>query len=99
MRRAARIDTNQPEIVNGLRERGCVVAHLHTIGKGVPDICVGFGGRNYLFEIKDPRRPLSQRRLTPDEKIWHKTWNEKGRADIIETIEQAMEIMIKDLEK
>lgn len=99
MRRAARIDTNQPEIVKGLRDRGCVVAHLHTIGRGVPDICVGFGGRNYLFEIKDPTRPLSQRMLTSDEKIWHKMWNEKGRVDIIESVEQAMDIITKDLKK
>lgn len=40
-RRAARVDRNQPEIVAELRERDYIVVHLHTLGKGVPDILVG----------------------------------------------------------
>ena len=99
MRRNARVDENQPQIVENLRKEGCVVTHLHTLGRGVPDICVGYGGRNYLFEIKDPRKPPSQRRLTPDEARWHSFWNEGGRVYIIETAKQAMDIIKKDLNK
>ena len=97
MRRAARVDGNQPEVVAKLREKGCVVSHLHTIGMGVPDILVGYGGRNYLFEIKDPTRPLSQRRLTQDEQRWHIAWNEKGSVHTIESAEQGMTIILNDL--
>lgn len=99
MRRAARVDSNQPEIVAKLREYGCLVLHLHTLGRGVPDICVGYGGRNYLFEIKDPRKPPSQRRLTKDENEWHLIWQLKGQVDVIETALQAIKIIEKDLEK
>ena len=48
-----RIDANQPEIVDGLRRIGATVRSTATIGIGFPDICVGFRGKNYLFEIKD----------------------------------------------
>ncbi len=96
MRRAARVDSNQPEIVENLRKLGCEVLHLHQLGNGAPDICVGFGGRNYLFEIKDPRKTPSQRRLTPDELLFHNKWNVFGRVHIIETANQAFEIIKKD---
>jgi Holliday junction resolvase len=74
MRRAARVDANQKEIVEYLRKRGASVQLLHTVGKGCPDIVVGYGGCNYLFEIKDGSKPASQRKLTPDEQEWHDEW-------------------------
>lgn len=39
-----RVDRNQAEIVKALREAGASIAHLHTIGHGVPDILVGVQG-------------------------------------------------------
>ena len=47
-----RVDMNQPEIVADLRGIGATVQHLHMVGKGCPDILVGFRGNNWLFEIK-----------------------------------------------
>ena len=52
MRRKARVDTNQREIVNFARHHGCTVAHLHAVGKGIPDLLIGYRGRNYLVEVK-----------------------------------------------
>ena len=37
---AARADANQPEIVECLRRLGYLVAHTHTLGRGLPDIIV-----------------------------------------------------------
>jgi hypothetical protein len=44
MRRIARVDKNQAEIVSALRKAGARVLHLHQHGEGCPDILVGFLG-------------------------------------------------------
>lgn len=91
MRRIARVDANQKEIVDSLRKIGASVQHIHTLGKGCPDIMVGYRGRNYLFEIKDGSKPLSQRKLTADEEIWISSWN--GHVVIIEKFQDAFEVL------
>ena len=48
-RRAAKIDHNQPEIVKALRNIPDV-----TVEVGKDDILVGFKGKTYWFEIKEP---------------------------------------------
>jgi hypothetical protein len=67
MKFAARIDANQPAIVAAIRKMGATVLHLHTIGKGAPDILIGYQGKNALVELKDGAKPPSARKLTPDE--------------------------------
>ena len=74
MRRAARVDRNQKEIVEHLRKKGATVQPLHTVGRGCPDLLVGYAGTNYLIEVKDGDKPASQRKLTPDEDAWHYMW-------------------------
>lgn len=81
----ARTDANQTQVVNAFRMFGCSVQHLHTIGKGCPDILVGYKGKNYLFEIKDGDKPQSQRRLTEDEMKWHKLWT--GQVKVIDSVD------------
>lgn len=91
MRRAARTDRNQKQVVEDLRALGFSVQHLHQIGKGCPDICVGKNGRNYLFELKDPEKPPSARRLTSDEEDWFSKW--RGQVDIAHDAEEIIEIV------
>lgn len=91
MRRNAKIDDNQPAIVEGLRKFGCSVQSLANIGKGCPDIVCGYRCVNFLFELKDPAKPTSARKLTPDQEKWHSEW--KGSIYVIETLEQAIEII------
>lgn len=52
MRRAAKVDSNQTELVNCLRSLGCSVAITSTIGKGFPDLVVGVAGKTLLVEVK-----------------------------------------------
>ncbi|KWA35926.1 hypothetical protein WT41_01635 [Burkholderia territorii] len=93
MRRAARADGNQADIVVGLRQIGASVTPLHMVGSGCPDLAVGYKGRTVLFEVKDPKQPPSKRRLTDDEAIWFGNW--RGEAYVIETLEQAIEYLMK----
>ncbi len=39
-----RVDSTQAQIVKELRRLGMEVEHLHTVGKGCPDILVGYKG-------------------------------------------------------
>jgi hypothetical protein len=96
MRRACRTDSNQFQIVTALREAGCSVQPLHTVGAGVPDLLVGCvmpsGDRlNYLLEVKDGGKPPSKRQLTADEQSWHKNW--KGQVNVITSIKEALELI------
>ena len=92
MRRAAKIDINQPELVRQLRSiPGCTVQPLHDVGGGVPDLAVGWMGVNYFLEIKNNSLPPSKRRLTSDEKRWHSKW--AGQVAIVETFEDCLNVL------
>ena len=53
-RRAARTDANQSQIVEALRQSGCVVRCTHQLGGGFPDLCVFVprSGKLCLIEVK-----------------------------------------------
>ncbi|OED34242.1 hypothetical protein AB832_07750 [Flavobacteriaceae bacterium (ex Bugula neritina AB1)] len=53
MKRAAKVDKNQPEIVKFLRSCGAQVLLTHQI-KNAFDILVGFRGELFIMEIKNP---------------------------------------------
>lgn len=74
MRRAAKIDANQTQVVEALRAAGATVQSLAAVGQGVPDLLVGFQGKTLLMEVKDGRKPPSQRQLTEDQLKWHGAW-------------------------
>jgi Holliday junction resolvase len=82
-----RVDMNQRNIIEALRDVGATVTDTHSLGKGFPDIVVGHAGLNYLFEIKHPENGS----LTPDEKNFRVTW--AGQADTITCWRDAFEIM------
>jgi hypothetical protein len=88
VRTRARVDTNQPAIVEVLRGAGATVLHLHTIGRGCPDIAVGIHGKNYLMEIKDGSKSPSKQKLTRDEQEWHDAW--RGEVCIVSSVDEAL---------
>lgn len=89
MRGAARVDDNQAEIVDALRRCGCLVEVLSRVGRGVPDLLVGTPrGRLIMIEVKDGKKPPSERRLTPDQREWHQRWR-RYPLFIVESIRDA----------
>jgi hypothetical protein len=88
VRRAAKIDANQREIVKALQSIGCSVAPLSTVGNGMPDLLVGHKGRNLLLECKDGEKAPSARKLTPDQEAWHAAW--KGQTAIVYSVDDAI---------
>ena len=89
MRRAAKVDANQGDMVAALRKLGFTVEPLHAVGGGVPDLMLGRGGRNYLVEVKDGSKPPSARKLTPAQVDWHAAW--RGSVHVFADIETAIE--------
>ncbi len=89
--RAARVDDNQGEIVAYLRSMVASVQVLSAVGKGCPDLLVGYRRRNVLIEVKDGDKPPSKRKLTPDEREWHALW--RGEVRIAESIDDARSIL------
>jgi hypothetical protein len=69
MRRAAKIDANQTEIVDAFRKLGASVQSLAALGKGVPDIMVSLGGITWLVEIKAGRS-----KENPLQTAWASSW-------------------------
>ena len=91
MRRAAKIDANQDEVVKALRAVGASVQSLAATGKGCPDLLVGFRGVNYLMEVKDGNKRPSEQLLTDDQVIWHKHW--LGTVQVVNSSEKALRIL------
>lgn len=88
MRRAARVDANQGEIVKVLRRIGATVQHLSKVGEGCPDLLVGYHKRNFLLEIKDGAKPPSDRKLTPEQDFWHAMW--AGQVHVVKNVDEAL---------
>ena len=91
----ARIDTNQKEIVEALRDAGATVVSLASMKHGCPDLMVGYAGETLLMEIKRDAKA----RFTPDQLDFLGKW--KGgaisRVDSVEAAIRALGIIKKVL--
>ena len=89
VRRAARRDTNEPEIIEALRAVGATVQSLDE--RGVPDLVVGFRQSTYLLEVK-----TAKGKLTKDQVVWHAAW--KGQVAVVRTVEEALAVIGAEVE-
>lgn len=89
MRRAAKVDRNQAEIVKALRQAGATVQSLAPCGFGVPDLLVGFQRQTFLMEVKDGGRIPSERRLNDDQIAWHIDWR-GGPCVVVNSVGEAL---------
>ena len=96
MRTAARIDSNQTEIINAFRKLGCSVWPTHQLGKGFPDAVVAKNCKTVLVEIKDGSKAKSARVLTQDEQKFHDNW--RGIVLIVENLSDVIDA-VKGLER
>jgi hypothetical protein len=86
MRRAAKVDANQEQIVSALRAAGASVQSLAPIGKGCPDLLVAFRGQMYLIEIKRGKGKVNELQGK-----WHGDW--KADVYVAYDPEQALQII------
>jgi Holliday junction resolvase len=88
MRRAAKVDRNQPEIVAALRRIGFAVQPMHAVGAGFPDLCAARWGVNYLIEVKDGLAVPSAQKLTPRQVEWHAEWT--GQVCVLTSVDDVI---------
>ncbi len=86
MRLAAKVDSNQAEIVKALREVGMSVLSLAPMGKGCPDLLVADDDSYFLIEVKGPKGELN-----PIQQEWIREW--RGVVHICRTVDDALHIV------
>ena len=74
--------------MSALRAAGASVQSLASVGKGCPDLAVGFRGVNYFLEVKDGSLSPSRRQLTDDQKDWHGSW--RGNVVNVNSVDEAL---------
>lgn len=79
-------DQNQKEIVKALRQIGASVFNTAPLGKGFPDLVIGYRRKNYLIEVKTEKG-----KLTPHEEEFFNTWN--GEVSLVRNIEDAIRVI------
>jgi hypothetical protein len=89
VRRAAKVDQNQEQIVTALRGYGASVQSLAPIGNGCPDLLVAKGGRMYLMEVK-------RGKAEPNElqKRWHIEW--RSEVHVVRSVDEALSVIRED---
>lgn len=83
MRRAARTDGNQADIVSALRQCGASVQVLSAVGAGCPDLLVGYHGMALLMECKS-----EDGKPTPEQVVWHRAWT--GHVAVVRSVDEAI---------
>jgi hypothetical protein len=72
MRRAARRDAGEQDIIKAMREAGAYVKVIND--EGLFDLLVSYRGKTLMIEVKDGTKPPSARRLTDAEQKFHDEW-------------------------
>lgn len=83
--RGKRKDIAQADIERGLAKLGISFADTSALGKGFPDLVIGYQGSNYLYEVKN----TAKGKLTPLETNFQEGW--QGQYKVVWSIEQILE--------
>jgi Holliday junction resolvase len=73
MRRAAKVDSNQKDIVKALLDVGASVLSIAQVGNNAPDIIAGFRGVDTMMEIKRDHKA----KLKPGQVEFAASWRGK----------------------
>lgn len=82
MRRAARRDAIEPEVIDALKALGATFEQLDL--EDGPDLLIGFRGVNHLVELRSGLRG----RLSEEQKQWHERWRGSSavRRSVVEVL-------------
>ena len=86
MRRAAKVDLGQAEIVSALRKCGISVHSTAALGKGFPDLIAADSKQVWLIEVKGPKG-----KLTDDQVAFIATW--RGPVHVVRSVDDALRIV------
>lgn len=91
VRRAAKVDANQTEIVDAFRSMGVSVLITSSAGDGFTDLVIGWGGITVLVEVKDGNKVPSERKLTPKQQDLHGSF--LGAITVVECVAHVVELV------
>lgn len=87
------IDDNHNEVVSAFRRLGGVVTST-TCVKQFCDMVVAYNGHWILIEVKDGKKPPSQRKLTEREQRYHDDVSKVGcMVHIVESVEDVIKLI------
>ena len=87
-----RKDTNQAAIEAVLKQLGIAYFDTSALGRGFPDLAVGYKGKNFLFEVKTaPDLPRARKLLTPAEQEFEAEWG--GQYHVVTNFEEVWEVI------
>lgn len=98
VRRAPRIDSNHAAIVRALKDVGCSVQSLASIGRGCPDLLVAYRGKTFVIEVKRPAGPkggVSRASLNDAQAKWRAAW--RGPVGVVRDGAQAVRYVLGGL--
>ena len=90
MRRAARRDANEGDIIKAMRAEGAYVKQIND--EGLFDLLVSYRGETLMVEVKDGAKPPSARRLTDAEQKFHDEWPGSDLY-IVNSVEEAIALL------
>ena len=88
MRRAARVDANQAEIIAALRTAG---ASVHIIEVPV-DLLVGYMEKTVLIEVKNPKSRYGKQGLNENQAEFLNTWD-GGPVAMVDSVDAALQVL------
>ena len=91
MRRAARRDDNEKQIIDALRRCGAYVKVIND--DGTFDLLVAYHGVTLLLEVKDGAKPPSARKLTDAEQKFHDEWP-NDNLHIVNSVDEALALLL-----
>jgi hypothetical protein len=90
MRRAARRDAGESDIIKAVRACGGYVKSIND--EGTFDLLVWYRGYTMLWEVKDGTKPPSARRLTDAEQKFHDEWP-GDNLHIVNSVDEALALL------
>ena len=96
---AKRVDDNHREVVDEFRAtmKEATLFDLSGAGGGITDCIVGWRGMNFLFEIKDPSKSPSRRKLTPAQIKFHGEW--QGQKSVVLSAAEMCAEIAREMQK
>lgn len=85
MRRAAKRDANELEIMDALRAVGATILQINETNAA--DLLVGFRDLNFVIEVKDGKYA----KLSEGQQEWHDSW--QGQRAVVRSIEEALQVI------
>ena len=95
---AKRVDANHSDVVEAFREAmpEATVFDASGAGRGFPDLVVGWRGKNFLIELKDPEKVPSARKLTPAQEKFKLKWS--GQYDVCHSAADICAVLARSAE-